>query len=106
LAPLITVPNGVEPGVKVVSFQVKKNWLPLMFGPALAMATVRLDTWPRPAGVSVGDLVDALNRSGFTVSRTQIESVAEKAASSALLSIRTVTGYVRTKATRSPLSWI
>ena len=28
--------------------------------------------------VPMGDLVDALNRSGFTVSRTQIESVAEK----------------------------
>lgn len=28
--------------------------------------------------VSIGDLVDALNRSGFAVSRTQIESIVEK----------------------------
>ena len=38
--PAVTLPNGVYRGGSGESWYTMKNWLPLVFGPALAIATV------------------------------------------------------------------
>src|SRR3954447_15121058 len=39
-SPAVIVPNGVYDGGSDVSWKTRKNWLPLVSGPALAIATV------------------------------------------------------------------